>query len=247
MWNGVMWGLLALVASGAVYGWMLHRRGRRLLNFRRLYWQQMARLEQLVAELNHYGHLLGTLPWRDESLMDRYESALRRVEALLRSLHKLPGFHSERRILIQIEPMISSCEELVASFKGDLRRKAPDGQVSSTSMQDWLEGLRIPARGCFFCSRPFLPRSFKRVRLTYKGAPQRVWACHVCRSELKSRGELAILHFRRPEGVLHWSECPDYDPILHFGNLDQHRLRHLRPPSQLLKDDNDERSTPPSL
>jgi len=238
MWLWVASGLvLGLLIGLTVYSSFLALRGRRMISFRRLYLQQLARLEQLVAELNHYGNLLQTTRVEDEAILERYEASLQRTEALLESMHLIPSFQLNRSVLLQFEPLILSCENQMGFFKKVFRQNLSKTGKTSEWIDDWFRRGQPPTRGCFFCSRPYLLRSFAEVRIKFDGESKKVWACHVCRTELKARGELKVLYFRVDGKTKHWAEHPDYDPVRHYGMIGETPEFRPRPLINLVKVD----------
>lgn len=239
MWIWVASGLVLSSIGLAVYSSLLALRGRRMISFRRLYLQQLARLEQLVAELSHYGNLLQTNQIDDEAILERFEASLQRTEALLASINLIPSFQLDRSVLQQFAPLIRSCENQMDFFKEVFRQNLSKTGKTAEWIDDWFRRGQPPTRGCFFCSRPYLVRSFAEVRIKFEDKSKKVWACHVCRTELKAKGELKVLYFRIDGTTRHWSEHPGYDPARHFGSIGETTEYRPRPLINLVKAEDD--------
>lgn len=217
-----MWSWVASALVLGVIFWILssrfqRRKGRRRISLRRRYLQDLARMEQMVAELGHYGSLIANQKIAEPIILGTYESSLQRVETLLESVHQILSFEVQAELLDQLDPLITSCEKQMKRFRSDFRKHLPkaDG-VSVNFWDDWLARHQIPTNGCYFCSRPYLPKSFSQVKINHESGARRVWSCHVCKAELKAKGEVKVLYFRSPKGVQHWSELSDYSPVRHF-------------------------------
>ncbi|MFW7378341.1 MAG: hypothetical protein ACOH5I_06010 [Oligoflexus sp.] len=239
MWVWVASLLLLGLSGMAVFHSSQSLRGRKMKSYRRLYLQQLARLEELVAELNHYGNLIQTLKLDEAILLDRFEAALQRIETLLESIHRLPHFQWEKTVLLQIDPLINSCEEQMAAFKKIFRQRCQKAGKSIKVTDEWWRRAQPPVRGCYFCSRPYLPKSFSDLSIKAKEGKKKVWACHVCRAELKLKGEVKILYFQIDGSSRHWSEHPAYDPVRHFGSIGEVSQYQPRPQVHLVKTDED--------
>lgn len=244
MWHWVASLLLLGIALLASYGLVRVVRGRRHISTRRLHLQQIARLEKLVAELNHYGNLLAKAKIDNSLILDAYETTLHRVEALLKSVRQIPNLQQNHKALQQLEPLIGSCEKQFNLFKKSLRRNTRQLR----KIADWVDGLvsrnhadmiQEQVRGCFFCSRPFTAHFFAEIRIKFQDEPQKVWACHSCKDELKVKGELPVLYFRHEGEIIHWSKHPEYDPLRHFGNVKGVSKYQPRPQLKLVKSDED--------
>ena len=206
------WIVLAACAGFLAFSFFLLRTARAdavVVSYERLYVQNLARIELLIAKVSG----LGLLVEKSESaqIIENYQKTVSLTESFVESLHGLRFQTTRDETVRAMEPMIVSIEaqvdKLIAALEPIVK---PLPHLKKTL--DSLKGPIAPTSGCYFCSKPYSPRSFKEVRITYRDSPVLVHGCAVCRGKLRARGSVEVLHFTVEGKQTHWSEVASYDP-----------------------------------
>ena len=114
-------------------------------------------------------------------------------------------------MVVQLEKTTSESIDL---FRESLRKKGGLGQFFKE-----FDSNKPPVKGCYFCSRPYSPKTFKKVGIKLNTQKLKVYGCSICRAALKAKGTVDVLYFKSDNKDMHWSETPGYDPKKDFWNL----------------------------
>ena len=109
MLDFILLSILIVAMGGSV--WMVTNtlRAMKMVSFRRLYLQCVARLDIVAVLLNQMEPLAKHV---DSKLaLDRYEEALKMMESLLTALNKVPILPSGKELVGSLEPMVKRLEE----------------------------------------------------------------------------------------------------------------------------------------
>ena len=229
-----MWTFTAILSLAAlIYLALRHRRSQRwsqqVVDRRRLYLQSVARIEAIVVRLNAIEHVCEQKSLREEAFLDRFESCLQRVQALLETMLRCDPTARDGRLLTDLKPLIEASEQQLERLEQALRDVVGQDSV----LKRWSVLQKPPVKGCYFCSRPFRKSLFSKLRIRLKEERHEVWVCQECRAELKSKGEVPTLYFRQDGKTIHWSEHPTYDPFRDFASLRQHKPQVKRQNARL--------------
>ena len=206
------------------------------ISYKRLYIQCVARLDMVAVLLNKLKPLAEHLD--DSKALQVYESALSMMESLLVALNKVPLLPTGRELVGSLEPMIKRLES--ESNKAlMLYREAAAGLGVANPLIGGIRDHTPPVKGCYFCSRPYSPKDFKKVGIRIAEKKLRVFSCPACRASLKARGTADVLFFKLGRKNVHWSEVGDYDPTVDFWTLGKRRKEYERPKLRLILTKND--------
>ena len=194
-----------------------------VISYERLYVQSLARVEILVARLNQ---LSLCLPHIDrQELVVQYHRSVAAMEGFVEGLHQLRFQESKDHTVRSMEPMILDLERGVDScvkgFESELQDRPNLRKTLAT-----LGGRLGNATGCFFCAKPYSPRTFKEVKIKFQGEYQTVEGCSQCRGRLRARREIDVLHFVVGGERRHWSEVAAYDPQRDYWQLRSKKSKH---------------------
>lgn len=206
-------------------------------SYRRLYIQCVARLDMVSVVLNQMKDL--AVHVKDDKALERYEKTLATMETLLTALIQVPTTPTGKELVNSLEPMLSMLEKetnaSVMEFKKILKGPGPMGQVLEKLQRD----SKPPVRGCYFCSSPYSPRTFKRVQIRMGEQSLKVYGCGDCRSKLESRGIIDVLFFKAAGKKVHWSDTESYEPKKDFWIVHKLSPKYEKPKLELLPNDPD--------
>ena len=210
-----------------------HRSYARIVNVRRLYIQNIARIETIVVQVNQLQNLAAHI--HEGPSFRYYEDMVQMLEALMVALSRIPPLSDKGELVRSMEPMITDLEGRVVTcrekFKKDLAPRKELSQLFQTVHPN-AESIK----GCYFCSKPYSPKNFRRVSIRFQGDRMQVYGCANCRAELKSRRSVDILHFVHEDRTVHWSQLPGYDPRKDFWTLGALRTERIRPQLELVSE-----------
>jgi hypothetical protein len=218
----MLWGIwifAALVAATMFILYMVEdRRGLAASGqYRKSYLHLTSRLEALVESVNRLSETVMNL--RDTRILDSYHSHLKMLETLLEATKKIPPFGIYRQLLDAPLFISEDIAKRVTLLAKDIDRVHNRRQMTSDGSSTILE--LAPAIGCYFCSRPFDPKSFHKVRVKVDGEAQDVTSCEICRSKLLSGKKAKVLFFAENGATVHWSKAKDYVPSAQFWSINE--------------------------
>lgn len=223
--------VLCFVFLGLLF--LMFRRQRnhtKVVNYRRLYIQYVAKIETMTVQVNQLGTLVVHL--KTEAALDYYEDTLKMLETLLNALNKVPPLSDRGELVRSMEPMVENLSKRIHKCHDKFQR-----ELSGQGLQSMIKDLgksHLPVTGCYFCSRPFSPKNFKKISIKFQGQKMSVYGCPSCRAELKSKRSVDILHFVQNNRSVHWSELPQYDPTRDYWSLNSRRTKKTRPQLELV-------------
>lgn len=202
------------------------------LSYRRLYIQCVARLDVVAVILNQMKALAEHVD--DREAMDQYENSLEMMESLLSALVQVPVSPSGKDLVTRLQPMLFKLEEetdkAVKAFKQALKSKTSVLNIFKKNMND----AKPPVQGCYFCSSPYSPKTFKRVRIQLAKRKLKVYGCDECRETLNLRGAVDVLFFRKDGHNVHWADTPNYKPKTDFWLIHKMSPKFERPKLEVL-------------
>ncbi|NRA65799.1 MAG: hypothetical protein HRU19_15015 [Pseudobacteriovorax sp.] len=205
-----------------------------LICYRRLYSQSVARADRLVLRLNHLNNLVPYIK-RDETLTS-YQNAIDLMETFLTAVNRLPPLSAREEIVRAMEPMLLEIEMKINGCIDDFEKEV-DGTKELGTLLKPLKGPLCPVTGCFFCSKPYSPRTFRETTVSFDAETKTVYGCASCRALLKSKKQVEVLHFMRNGKNVHWSELSSYDPRSDYYKLGARRSVWRRMQISLVKDE----------
>ncbi|SME91656.1 hypothetical protein [Pseudobacteriovorax antillogorgiicola] len=227
----LVFGVFIIVILASAWMVMSTMKRTQTVSFRRLYIQCVARLEVVAVLLNQMETLARHVD--DKKSLDRYEEALRMMETLLTALQKVPLLPSGKELVSSLEPMVLKLEN-VTQESLDLFKKSLQKNNAFQKLWNSVEASKPPVKGCYFCSRPYSPKTFKRVQVKLGTGKLKVYGCAICRAALKSKGNVDVLYFNVGQKNVHWSENPAYDPRKDFWMIDKRQKNYQRPKLELI-------------
>jgi hypothetical protein len=225
--------LIALICVTAglgllVRGYHLQQRGSRQANsYRRRYIQLVAHIELAVIKLNSLANLVPHVA--HGKTLDDYEACLRLMESLLSALNRLPNFGFDAQHLVEASPMVRRVEEKIEETYRRFKTSIEDKPLLQGLLQRWKEETSPPVSGCYFCSRPFMRAYFKGTTIKVDGISLKVFACHICLAELKSKRKVRVLYFIENGQPVHWTLSKDYEPLEQYWNLNRRKASYRKP------------------
>lgn len=220
----IYWVATAVVLVGILFimrGLYLQGLPPKAHSYRKQYQQLVARIDVCVTRLNTLGNLVPHV--KDPKVLDQFESCLRMSESLLSALVKIPGFGFKPEMIGHIQPLVMKTEEKIelayTRFKAAIEDKPLFGQL----IDKWQKDTNIPAKGCYFCSRPFMKAYFKPASLKVDGIKVKVFGCQICVAELKTNKKVKVLYFIEYGQPVHWALVESYRPIEQYWNLNRRK------------------------
>ncbi|RZA26030.1 MAG: hypothetical protein EOP10_04920 [Proteobacteria bacterium] len=203
-------------------------------SYRKQYQQLVARIDMCVTRLNTLGNLVPHV--KDPKVLDQFEACLRMSEALLSALVKVPPFGFKPEMIGFIQPLVMKTEEKIEAaytrFKLVIEGKPLFGQL----IDRWQKDTDIPAKGCYFCSRPFMKAYFKPASLKVDGIQLRVFGCQICVAELRANKKVKVLYFIEYGQPVHWALVEAYRPIEQYWNLNRRRSSRVTKDFELVSE-----------
>lgn len=224
----IYWVGTAIVLLGIAMilrGLYLQSLPRKAVSYRKQYQQLVARIDMCVTRLNTLGNLVPQV--KDPKVLDQFEACLRMTEALLSALVKIPSFSFKPHMIGQVQPLVMKTEEKIQAayerFKSSIEDKPFFGQL----IDKWQKDTDIPAKGCYFCSRPFMKAYFKPASLKVDGIKLRVFGCQICVAELRVNKKVKVLYFIEYGQPVHWALVESYKPLEQYWNLNRRKSSQL--------------------
>lgn len=211
--------LVSIAALFLTWGFIqLHERGSRSrsMSYRDQFERLMIDLEAMVIRANKI-HDFATKT-RDVALLDHYQSALKMIEALLEAVKKLKLYDDDADVLAAPRFLCKDIQDRLirvetAMMRG-LRGKPHEFMRAAPAMAQTV-------LGCHFCSRPFEPQLFGKVRVKIEGKSQEVTACAFCRQKLLTTRKARILFFHENGEQVHWSKAKSWTPSPEYWNINR--------------------------
>lgn len=211
--------LVVLGFAFLIRGYYLRGLPQKAYSYRRRYQQLMSRIELGVLKLNTLGNLVPHV--KNPRVLDEYESCLRMMETLLSTLVKLPRFSFEANRVGQVQPLVLKTEEKIEEAYRKFKRAIEERPLFAPLLERWTQETTVPASGCYFCSRPYMKAYFKAASIRVDGIRLRVFGCHICVAELKSRRKIRVLYFIENGQPVHWNLVPDYRPSEQYWDMNR--------------------------
>lgn len=188
----------------------------RTLSYREQFERLINDLEAMVLRANKiYEHASKT---KDTSLLDHYHSALKMIEALLEAVRKLRAYDDDADVLIAPRFLCKDIQDRLTRVETAMMRgllgKPHEFMRAAPSMAQTVIG-------CHFCSRPFEPQLFGKVRVKIDGSSQEVAACAFCRQKLLTTRKARILFFHENGEQVHWSKAKSWTPSPEYWNINR--------------------------
>lgn len=196
----------------------------------------LAQLERVTEKVNGLESLVPFV-LAEKKIVDLYESDLRAFETVLQASRNVDQFGYTPDTIKRLSFLARSCETRVDAtyylVKGNIETR------QKVLRETWklLFAGKAPAKGCYFCSRPFERKTFKAVRTQIQGVGIRVWGCEVCRKELEETTSAKVLHFLIKGQPVHWEFVADYVPAKDYWALNEKKVVYKRPKLELIRFD----------
>ena len=193
-------------------------------------------LERITEKVNGLESLVPFV-LTEKKLVDLYESDLRTFETVLQASRNVEQFGYTPEALKQLSFLARSCEKRVDNTYFVFKASIEARQKKLKAAWKLLFAGKAPAKGCYFCSRPFERKIFKAVKTQIQGVEIRVWGCEVCRKELEDSASAKVLHFLIKGQPVHWELVTDYVPAKDYWALNEKKVVYKRPKLELIRFD----------
>lgn len=203
-------------------------------SYRKQYQQLIARIEMCVTRLNTLGNLVPHV--KDPKVLDQFEACLRMSEAMLLALVKVPGFSLKPEMIGPIQAIVFKTEEKIELAYGRFKSAIEDKPFFGQLIDRWQKDTNIPAKGCYFCSRPFMKAYFRPASLKVDGIKLRVFGCQICVAELRANKKVKVLYFIEYGQAVHWALVESYRPIEQYWNLNRRKTSMLTKDFELISE-----------
>jgi hypothetical protein len=201
------WGLIMVHDSGA-----LGRANR----YRSQYQKLIVELERLVERANRLYPL--SEQTKDQGLLDHYHSALKMIETLLEAVKKIGTYsHDEDRMaapLFLTRDIAQKIDRVEIAMRRGIQGKPHAFMKAAATMAQQVIG-------CHFCSRPFDPQRFSKVRVKIDGKGSEVASCSYCREKLLLTKKARVLFFDEDGQQVHWSKAKSWTPSPEYWNINR--------------------------
>lgn len=231
---GIASALVVLGFALLLRGYYLRGLPQKAYSYRRRYQQLTARIEVGVLKLNTLGNLVPHV--KNARVLDEFESCLRMMETLLAALVQLPRFSFETDRVGQVQPLVQKTEEKIEEAYRKFKRAIEERPLFAPLLERWNQETELPAKGCYFCSRPYMKAYFKPASIRVDGIRLRVFGCHICVAELKSSRKVRVLYFIEYGQPVHWGLVQDYRPTEQYWNLNRRQSSYRSPDIELLSE-----------
>jgi hypothetical protein len=210
------WGLWIFVATLFAATWLLYwfddGRGRSsALSYRHRYLKLIDQLESLVTLANALESKASAS--KEHKLVDSYAGNLRMLETLMEAIKGLPPFAVDVSMMQAPLFLVRDVTERFTSLNEEFEASASGKKVRP------IRGFDSPHLGCYFCSRPFDPQFFHKVRVKIDNASHDVAACKICNRKLLAGKKAKVLFFSEEGQTVHWSKAKDYHPSATYWNI----------------------------
>ena len=194
-------------------------------SYRRRYQQLIARIEMAVVPLNTLGNLVPHV--KDGKVLDEFESCLRMMEVLLTAITRLPHFGLEDKLVGEVQPILMKTEEKIDLTYNRFKAAIEDKPKFSHLLERWRLETLVPAKGCYFCSRPFMKAYFRPATLKVDGIKLKVMGCQICVMELKTHKKIKVLYFIEHGQPVHWTLVEAYRPMERYWDLNKQKSSYV--------------------
>lgn len=233
----VIWLSAAVVLIGLAMilrGLYLQGLPAKAMSYRKQYQQLIARIDMCVTRLNVLGNLVPQV--KDPKVLDQFESCLRMTEALLSALVKIPSFSFKPEMVGHVQPLVLKTEEKIQGAYEKFKTAIEDKPLFGPLIDKWQKDTDIPAKGCYFCSRPFMKAYFKPAHLKVDGIKVRVFGCQICVAELRANRKVKVLYFIEYGQPVHWALVESYRPLEQYWNLNKRKTSQVTKDFELVLD-----------
>lgn len=192
--------------------WLEDGRGHGSANeYRQKYIRLIDRVETVVGLANKLEPLAHNA--RDVKLLDVYLGHLRMLETIMGAVRTMSPFGVSSTILQAPAFLINDVHDRFKQFETQL-----DNHLKGKPVK--LDNSIVSADpGCYFCSRPFDPAQFHKVRVKIDGNANEVTACKTCRDRLISGKKARVLFFDEEGRAVHWSKAKGYTPAERYWSI----------------------------
>jgi hypothetical protein len=194
-------------------------------SYRKKYQQLIARIDSCVTKLNSLGNLAPNV--KDPKVLDEFEACLRMSDSLISALVKIPPFGFKPELIGLIQPLVIKTESKIESAYVRFKLAIEGKPIFGPLMERWRKDTDVPAKGCYFCSRPFMKEYFKPASLKVDGIQLRVFGCQTCVTELRVNKKVKVLYFIEYGQPVHWALVESYRPSEQYWNLNRRRSSQL--------------------
>ena len=143
---------------------------------------------------------------RDVKMLDAYLGHLKMLETIMGAVRTMAPFGTTSGILQAPAFLINDVHDRFKQFESQLDAHLKGKPVSIEQNGSFADP------GCYFCSRPFDPALFYKVRVKIDGNASEVTACKTCRDRLTSGKKARVLFFDEEGRAVHWSKAKGYVP-----------------------------------
>ncbi|RZA18526.1 MAG: hypothetical protein EOP10_20985 [Proteobacteria bacterium] len=201
-------------------------------SYRKRYQQLIARIDMCVIRLNTLGNLVPHV--KNPKVLDEFESCLRMMETLLTALVRLPHFGFQNQQVGHVQPLVLKTEEKIEATYNRFKAAIEDKPLFGHLLDKWQKDTVIPAKGCYFCSRPFMKAYFKPASLKVDGIKLKVLGCQICVAELKTNKKIKVLYFIEHGQAVHWTLVESYRPLEQYWNLNNRKGSYVTKDIELM-------------
>ncbi len=212
-------------------GYKLDHAPEKAYSYRRRYVQLVAQIELAVTKLNSLANLAPHV--NNAKILNDFETALRMMESLLSALVKLPNFGFDVQHLGEAVPMVRRVEEKIEDTYQKFKSSIEDRGSFNHLLTRWQQETTPPSQGCYFCSRPFMKAYFQQTKVKVDGISVKVYGCHICVAELKSRKKIKVLYFVENGHPVHWTLTKGYTPMEQYWDLNRRKPSYRTPNIEL--------------
>jgi len=177
----------------------------------------IVKLERVTIMVNRMAMVVEHI--KDDRLLAYYESCLRLLENLLTAVKEVPTDKQDIATLRSASYLARECNKRVGRTQKAFTQYLKGKSIDIASLYGRVSA-KFPV-GCYFCSRPYDPRGFRKVKVKVDEKTLSVHGCAVCRQELSRSKKVKVLYFMRDEQQVHWSELPDYTPSRDFYDINR--------------------------
>lgn len=205
----MLWGLWILAIIIFMSVWLLYwledgRHHGAANDYRQKYVRLVERLEEVVGSANKLEAPAHGA--RDVKILDTYLGHLRMLESLMTAVRTMEPFGTNTGILQAPAFLVSDIHDRFKSFESLLNAHLK-GKPIKANLHTSVAQL-----GCYFCSLPFDPLLFHKVRVKIDGNSSEVTACKTCRDRLTAGKKARVLFFDEDGRAVHWSKAKGYVP-----------------------------------
>ena len=214
----VMTALSLMVFAVAWFLVMLHDAGAlgRANRHRSQYQKLITELERLVLRANELYRLAQSTT--DSGLLDHYHSCLKMIESLMEAVKKIASYGNDEDQMAAPLFLVRDIAQKIDRVEVAMQRGA---QGKSHAFMKAAATMAQQVIGCHFCSRPFEPQLFSKVRVKIEGKGSEVTACNYCREKLLLTKKARVLFFNEDGQQVHWSKAKSWTPSPEYWNINR--------------------------